>query len=121
MAFFSDLNYLKPKKGPVLEDIDADYQAIYTLFGTKPGQRLFHPTWGGHLGKYQFDPCDKITARSILYDITETLKKEPRVQLNSSKTYVIPDPENSQFLIQICFSVPGFSDYEKTLSLAYKQ
>ena len=44
MAFFSDLNYLKPKKGPVLEDIDAVYQAIYTLFGTKPGQRLWK--WG---------------------------------------------------------------------------
>ena len=51
MAFYSDLNYLKPSKGPLLEDIDCIYQAIYSIFGTKPGQRLFRPEWGGSLSR----------------------------------------------------------------------
>lgn len=121
MAFYSDLNYLKPQKGPILEDIDAIYQAIYSIFGTLPGERLFHPTWGGKLSRYLFEPCDKLTARSMYYDIIQTLKDEPRVSLNTSKSSVTPDPINSQFLIVLTFDTPGFSNYESTISLSYKQ
>lgn len=121
MSFYSDLNYLKPDKGPLLEDIDDIYQAIYSILGTKPGERLFRPTWGGHLGRYLFEPCDEMTARSMMYDITETLKSEPRVELNKAKSSVTPDPINSQFYIYLQFDIPGFSQYEKSLSLTFKQ
>lgn len=121
MSFFSDLNYIKPERGSLLEDVDAIYQAIYSIFGTKAGTRLFRPTWGGNLSKYLFEPCDEITARSMFYDIVETLKEEPRVELNTSESYVTPDPVNSQFLIQLKFKVLGFSDYERTLTLNFKQ
>lgn len=121
MSFYSDLNYIKPERGAILEDVDAIYQAIYSIFGTKKGSRLFRPTWGGKLDKYIFEPCDEITARSMFYDITETLKEEPRVALNTAESYVSPDPVNSQFLIQLKFKVIGFSDYEKTLTLTFKQ
>ena len=57
----------------------------------------------------------------MFYDITETLKQEPRVELDTSKSYIIPDPLNSQFLIQLKFNAPGFSDYESTMSLTFKQ
>lgn len=121
MSFYSDLNYIKPEKGPILEDVDAIYQSIYSIFGTKVGSRLFRPTWGGNLSKYVFEPCDEITARSMFYDIMETLKEEPRVELNTSESFVTPDPVNSQFLIHLKFKVLGFSDYEKTLTLNFKQ
>lgn len=121
MAFYTDLNYLKPTSGSILEDVSDIYQAIYTLFSTKKGSRIFRPTYGAHLGRYLFEPCDEITARSMLYDIVEALKEEPRVILDTSKTFVIPDPENYQFIITLAFTIPGFSDYEKTLSLTFKQ
>lgn len=121
MAFFSDLNYLKPQKGPILTDIDAIYQAIYSIFGTCTGERLFNPTWGGKLTKYLYEPCDKMTARSMYYDIVQTLQDEPRVSLDASRSSVTPDPINSQFFILLKFDVPGFSDYESTISLTYKQ
>lgn len=121
MAFFRDLNYLKPSSGQLLEDIPDVYQAIYTLFGTKKGSRLFRPTYGAHLGRYLFEPCDEITARSMMYDIMNAIKEEPRVTLNTSESYVTPDPINRQFLITLKFSVNGFSDYEQTLTLTFKQ
>lgn len=121
MAYYSDLNYLKPKKGPMLEDTDAIYQAVYTLLGTKPGERLFRPSWGGSLSRYLYEPCDELTSRSMMYDIIQTLQDEPRIVLNQSSSFVQADPENSQFLIQLCFSIAGFSDYEKTITLTYKQ
>jgi len=121
MAFFSDLNYLKPQGAPILEDIKCIYQAIYTLFATKRGSRLFHPTYGANLSRYLFEPCDEITARSMMYDIIESLKSEPRVTLNTSLSNVYPDPVNRQFIIVLKFDIPGFSDYERTLTLTFKQ
>ena len=121
MAFFTDVNYLKPEKGPLLKDIDAIYQSIYSVFGTKPGTRLFRPTWGGNLSRYLYEPCDILTARSMMYDIRETLRYEPRVELNNSKSSVTPDPANHQFLIVLTFATPGFSDYESTISLTFQQ
>jgi len=121
MAFFKDLNYLKPTSGPLLEDIPDVYQAIYTLFGTKKGSRLFRPTYGANLSRYLFEPCDEITARSMMYDIMTAIKEEPRVTLNASSSYVTPDPVNRQFLITLKFTVNGFSSYEQTLTLTFKQ
>ena len=121
MAFFKDLNYLKPTSGQLLEDIPDVYQAIYTLFGTKKGSRLFRPTYGANLSRYLFEPCDEITARSMMYDIMTAIKEEPRVTLNASSSYVTPDPVNRQFLITLKFTVNGFSSYEQTLTLTFKQ
>ena len=121
MAFYTDLNYLKPTSNSILEDVSDVYQAVYTLFSTKRGSRIFRPTYGAHLGRYLFEPCDEITARSMLYDIVEALKEEPRVILDTSKTFVTPDPQNYQFIITLAFTIPGFSDSEKTLSLTFKQ
>ncbi len=121
MTFYSDLNYLKPSKDPILKDVSAIYQAIYSLLGTKKGTRVFRPTWGGSLAKYLHEPCDELTASSMLYDITEILKEEPRITLDLSQTYVVPDPANSSFYITLKLDIPGFTDYEKTLTFSFNQ
>lgn len=121
MAFFSDINYSKPEKGPLLYDLSAILQSVYTILGTKVGSRLFHPDWGGSLSRYLFEPCDELTARSMMYDITQILKEEPRAPLDLSQSFVVPDAENSQFYIQLKLDVPGFSDYERTITLTFKQ
>ena len=119
--FFSDLNYIKPEKGPMLYDKQSIFQSIYTILKTKVGSRVFRPTWGGHLGRYIFEPCDEETARNMLNDIQEILDEEVRVQLNWSKSYNVPDPENSRFLIRLCLDIPGFSDSEKTIDFVFNQ
>jgi len=121
MAFYSDLNYIKPSKGPLLEDADDIFQSIYSILGTKPGERLFRPTWGGNLSKYQFEPCDDLTAKSMMYDIIQTLENEPRISLDEAESEVTPDPTNSQFFITLKLDIPGFTDYSKTITLTYKQ
>ena len=121
MAFFSDLNYLKPSAGSIIDDVADIYQAIYTLFATKKGSRLFRPNYGANLERYLFEPCDEITARSMMYDIMEAIKEEPRVTLNTSQSSVTPDPVNRQFIITLKFNIPGFSNYDKSLTLTFKQ
>ena len=121
MSFYSDLNYLKPQKGEILEDVDAIYQSIYSILGTKPGSRLFRPTWGGNLSKYLFEPCDELTADSMFYDIMQTLRDEPRIEIDESQTSIIPVPEDSEFQITLVFNIRGFSGTAKTLNLTFSQ
>ena len=108
MAFFSDLNYLKPTSGALLEDISDVYQAIYTLFGTKKGSRLFRPTYGANLSRYLFEPCDEISARSMMYDIMTAIKELPhqnaRFFLNQAARYAGPELKRQNHQLRIlCF------------------
>lgn len=121
MALYSDLNYIKPSIGDRVYDIDSVFQSIFSIIGTKKGERVFRPTFGLSLTSYLFEPCDEITARSILYDISNTITQEPRVRFNNSKSSVIPVPEEKLFVITIVFNVLGFSNTEKSLNLVLKQ
>lgn len=120
MTIYSDVNYLDKSKGPLVTDIEAVYQAVFTLLSTKVGQRVFRPTYGSYLDNYLFEPCDETSADNILYDIITTLAQEPRVQLNKSQTTVTPIPEKNMFAIKIVFTVLGFSDTERTMELTLK-
>lgn len=119
MATYRDLNYLKPKAGEIIDDASAVMQAIYTRFSTKKRTRLFRPTFGGDLSRYLFEPCDELTARSMLYDIINELKDEPRVTVNTSRTTVTPDPANMCMHIKIVFSIVGIKGEEKTVNLTF--
>lgn len=120
MPLYSDVNYLNKTKGSVLTDVEAVYQAIYTLLGTKVGQRVFRPTYGSYLDNYLFEPCDQTTADKILADITTTLSQEPRVQLNLAKSSVIPRPVDKMFSITLIFNILGFGETEKSLQLTLR-
>ena len=121
MALYSDLNYVKPSIGDRVYDIEAVYQSIFTILGTVKGERVFRPTYGLNLSSYLFEPCDELTARSILYDIKNVMRLEPRVSLSMSKSTVIPVPEEYMFVITLVFTILGFSDTERSLNLTYKQ
>ena len=121
MAIYSDLNYIKPSIGDRIYDVDAVFQSVFSIIGTKKGERVFRPTFGLSLGNYLFEPCDTYTARSILYDISNVLALEPRVKFNYSKSQVIPVPEQFMFVISLYFTVLGFSETEKSLNLVLKQ
>lgn len=121
MAIYSDLNYIKPSIGDRLYDVDAVFQSVFSIIGTKKGERVFRPTFGLSLSNYLFEPCDTYTARSILYDISNILALEPRVKFNYSKSQVIPVPEDFMFIISLYFTVLGFSTTEKSLNLVLKQ
>jgi phage baseplate assembly protein W len=121
MAIYSDLNYVKPSIGDMVYDVDSVFQAIFSILGTKRGERVFRPTFGANLNNYLFEPCDELTARSILYEISTTMDLEPRVQFNISKSSVVPVPEEHKFLMTIVFSVLGFNETEKSVTLVLKQ
>ena len=121
MALYSDLNYIKPSIGDKVYDVDSVFQSIFSIIGTKKGERVFRPTLGLSLTSYLFEPCDELTARSILYDVSNVMAQEPRVKFNVNKSSVVPIPEEKLFIITIVFNVLGFSHTEKSLNLVLKQ
>ena len=120
MALWKDLNYLKLENESILEDIPDVYQAIYSIFKTKKGSRVFNPEFGADLSRYLYEPCDEITARNMMYDITVSLNQEPRVQLDSSQSSVVPDPTANTMIIVLALNVPGVSTDTKILTFTYK-
>lgn len=120
MALYSDLNYIKPSLGDRVYDIESIFQSVFSIIGTKKGERVFRPTFGLSLKNYLFEPCDEFTARSILYDLNLIMEWEPRIKFNPSKTMVNPVPEKMLFIITLCFTILGFSNTEKTLNLVLK-
>ena len=121
MSLYSDINYIKPSIGYMLYDVNSVLQAIFSILGTKKGERVFRPTWGANLKSYLFEPCDELTARSIFYDIRNTVSLDQRISFNSSKSSVTPIPEKKMFVITVVYTVLGFSDTEKSLVLTLKQ
>jgi phage baseplate assembly protein W len=121
MPLYSDINYINKNRGTTITDIDAVYQAVFTLLGTKVGQRVFRPTFGSYLDQYLHEPCDDDTAAKIQADISRTIAQEPRVEFMSNKSSVIPQPQNKAFAITICFKIIGFETTERTLELTLKQ
>lgn len=121
MALYSDLNYIKPSLGDRVYDIECVYQSIFSILGTKRGERVFRPGFGLGLNKYLFEPCDELTARSILYDISSIMDNEPRIKFDTTKSQVIPIPEKHMFLINVVFYILGFSETERSLNLVLKQ
>ena len=107
MSSYSDLNYLKPSKGELLEDMDAVLQEAYTILMTKPYQRVFRPRWGGSLHRYLFEPCDELTARSMFYDIVQAFEESSRIILNQSTSSVVPNPVNREFYLTLNISAAG--------------
>lgn len=121
MALYSDVNYIKPSLGPLVYDVEAVFESIFTILGTKRGERVFRPDFGLRLNNYLFEPCDEITAASIFHDLSSILGAEPRINFNVSKSSVVPVPEQNMFVITIVFNVLGFSNTEKSLNLVLKQ
>lgn len=121
MALYSDINFIKPKLGPLVFDVNSVFESIYTILGTKKGERVFRPNFGMNLSEYLFEPCDDLTAASIFAELDNTISIDPRVNFNSSTSSVIPIPEERAFLVTITFSVLGFGNIEKSLNLILRQ
>ena len=120
MAIVRDLNHTT-RKVNTLNDLDALYQAAVTLITAKKRSKPFAPEYGSDLEQYLFEPCDEDTALRIKYELDALFSQDTRFKLNYSGSDVIPDPENSQFLLNLKLVFPRLGNAEYPLSLALKQ
>lgn len=97
-----------------IQDAQAVVNSIKNILTTTPGEKLLNPTFGLDLRSYLFEPISNVTAFFILEDVYESIDvQEPRVSLQSVS--VTADPDNSEYYIDISWSVPSLEIYDLNL------
>lgn len=108
---YRDLNRRAGLDGaPVLlDDEDAVLNSVICLFGTERGEREFLPEYGSNISGFLFDPIDPATASKIRFGLIIALERwEPRVEIDQSRTLVIPDPLNLVgYTVDLAMSIVG--------------
>lgn len=90
--------------------------ALRNIFNTKKYSRLLNPEMEFQISHYLFEPLSQINAWFLGYDIYMQLPRyEPRIRLNGVQ--VIPDIENSAYIIKLNVSIPGVTKEFKISSI----
>jgi phage baseplate assembly protein W len=110
-TLFSDLNQFTASTKPLLIDVESIYQSIINILSTRKGERPFLPRFGVDLDDTLFDLMDEASSLEVLSEVTEAIEdSEPRVIIDTSRTDVIPDPDNNSFELILGFKLKGFED-----------
>lgn len=93
--------------------------AINLLFGTRPGERLWLPTYGLNMDALVFEVLDEKTTATAQQAIRSAIEQwEPRVAVES--VYVGPLPNSNQVAFQVVLRIIGGTpDDIFTYSAAY--
>jgi phage baseplate assembly protein W len=80
--------------------------SINMLFGTRPGERLWLPTYGLNMDALVFEVLDSKTTATAQQTIRSVIEAwEPRVAVDAVN--IGPLPNSNQFIIQIVFRILG--------------
>lgn len=111
MSFvYSDLNSISPTIRPMLVDVQSVYQALFTLFNTRPGENPFNPEFGFELEDELFELIDDLGALAVIARVVQTVKRwEPRALVDNSRTQVIPFPDENRYELDLVFELQGVS------------
>jgi len=78
---YTTVNQVKPQQ---LVDIKLVEQDLLNHFNTIPGERVMMPTFGCKIWNYLYEPFDQSTIDSIVYEVQQVVKSDPRVQLQNT-------------------------------------
>jgi len=108
---YQDLNQEDPGSDATLTNMDAVEQALRNLFNTKPGERLFRPTFGADLGAILFQPIDAGTSLRLKQLLIKAVEQwEPRIKVDRRNTSIVPQPEENGYDISITYQVLGIPE-----------
>ena len=106
VAIYSDINSIDPLKNPLSINVKAVFNSIYNILNTRPGERLFLPTFGCDIEDVLFEPMDEGTSLVIYQRIIEAIETwEPRVIMDYGRTDVVAYPDKNTYHITIAFSI----------------
>lgn len=109
MSFvYSDVNSLTPTLRPLLTDTESVYQALFNLFNTKPGDRLFQPEYGFDLENELFELIDDLGALEVLRQVFDVVQRwEPRVLIDAARSKVTPLEDQNKYELYLSFAIQG--------------
>lgn len=121
MTFYRDVNSISPTTRPTVTDVQAIVQSVRNFIRTRRGERPFNVEFGLNLDDYLFELINDEGALQALNEILIQVPLfEPRVNIDTRKSQVIPDTDNNAFSLVLVFDIVGFEDngsFEVTASL----
>lgn len=104
----------------LLVDEGAIISSIKNIFTTTPGEKILNPGFGINLAQWLFEPVSDMVAREIGEAIFGGIKRyEPRANLKHVD--IQPDPEKSQYTIQLAITIPELNIINKSFSAIVDQ
>lgn len=111
MHFYKDVNSVTPTTRPDVLDVDAVAQSVRTLVSTRKGERFFEPEYGINIADFLFELMDDAASLQLLTEIIDAVRVyEPRVQIDTQRSNVIPDPDNHCFDVTVFFDIVGLDN-----------
>lgn len=90
----------------VSHDVEAVYNALTSIFGTVPGQRLLLPEFGCDMRRFIFEPISDGVAEGIGQSIKEAIERwEPRVLIDMVS--ISPKPADHVYIIELALVIPS--------------
>lgn len=107
-VIYSDVN-LDAGEDPheIVTNEDALNQNIAAILDTPIGSKWFRPEIGSQIDSFLFDPIDEVTADRIKFEMETALERNGENRIVFDRVDVIPDPQNSQYYVNIEYSSPA--------------
>jgi len=110
MSLYSDINSINPTSKPLLEDFQSIYQALITLFNTRPGEILFNPEYGVDIEDSLFEIIDNVSASNLYNQLIIVIEIfEPRVIIDNSNSRIIAYPDKNRFELNLQYTIQGLN------------
>lgn len=110
-VIYSDVNDTPVNSTDKVYDVQSVYSSLNNLFNTRRRERLFRPLEGLDIDELLFEPLNEDTAQSIFSLVIDSIaRSEPRLELDMSKTDVVPDYDGNAYEVTIAFKLRGFKD-----------
>jgi len=95
MSIYTDINQFNATDKAVLEDAEAVFQAVWNVYATRRGERLFRPEFGTRFHRILHKLITDGTRLELLREAVESVTgSEPRAELNGADTEIEPDMNN---------------------------
>jgi len=106
-VLYSDVNlYAGVTQNELVKNEHSLNQNIACIFETPKRSKWFRPRLGSDVGKHLFEPIDDVTASRIQYDMERALEDNGEFRIVFDQIIVIPDPQNSQYFVNIRYRAP---------------
>lgn len=95
-------------KADLLPNVYALVNSLFNLFQCPIGARgpIFEPEYGSALYSMLQEPLDIISARKIQIGLIQAVQRwEPRIEIDMTRTQVIPDYNKDAYLVLLVFKI----------------
>ena len=96
----------KPDRLP--DGLSVMYSSLFNIFNCPIGgrSRIFEPEYGSALIYYLQEPMSDSTAASLRMALIQALARwEPRVRVDPSRTFLVPDESIPGYRVQVTFAM----------------